>query len=62
MPVWALALTLGLQALTQLEPMLLAAMVAAQQTSQPIADHQNALNAIQNAIAALQAGKTLPKT
>lgn len=61
MPVWALALTLGLQALTQLEPMLLAAMVAAQQTSQPTTDHQNALTAIQTAIVALQAGKTVPK-
>jgi len=61
MPTWALALTLGLQALTQLEPMLLAAMAQAQSTSQPTAEFGNALAAIQAAIAALQAGKSTPK-
>ena len=60
MPVWALALTLGLQALTQLEPMLLAAMSQAQSTSQPTAEFATALGAIQAAIVALQAGKSAP--
>lgn len=61
MPVWALALTLGLQTLNQLAPMIMAAMAAAEAAQQPTAQHQAALTAIQQAISTLNTAAAAPK-
>ena len=53
MPIWMLALTLGLQTLNQLAPMIMAAIAAAEAGQQPTAQHQAALTAVQQAIAVL---------
>jgi hypothetical protein len=61
MPIWALALTLGLQALNQLAPMIMAAIAAAEAAQQPTAQHQAALTATQQAIATLSTALAQPK-
>ena len=60
MPIWALALTLGIQGLQQLVPIIMAAISAAEGMGQSTVQHTSALTAINAAISALHAANQVP--
>ena len=60
MPIWALALTLGIQGLQQLVPIIMAAISAAEALGQSTAQHASALTALNGAINLLHSANQVP--